>query len=184
MKGFQDKSVIVSHVFGNFDSLEWFANQVPYNISGNNVDLILYHRSRSFDGIEARYKITIVEMKKDTAGIEDFHQLLGYCQWAGEQLAEREHYLVQPVLLANDFDPSLFRLIDDLRLAFKEPQLIRYRYDHNGLRLEPAKHPSSIPTPIEQFEQGLDPERLQKVLKRRNILIDTARNAERIQDIW
>jgi hypothetical protein len=167
MKAFQEESGVVSHVFGGFDTLEWFANQVPYNISGNNIDLILYHRSKPIDGIDARYKITVVEMKKHKAGIEDFYQLLGYCQWAGDQLADREHYLVQPVLLANEFDESLFRLIGDLRLSYKEPLLIQYRYDQNGLRLELANQEIQTKLSLASSQiSPLNPERFEQVAKR------------------
>lgn len=167
MKAFQEKSVVASHIFGGFDTLEWFANQVPYNISGNNIDLLLYHRSKKIDGIDARYKITVVEMKKDKADIEDFYQLLGYCQWAGDQLAGREHYMVQPALLANEFDDNLFRLIADLRLSYKNPLLIQYRYDETGLRLEHAEPKVQTKLPLVGAEKNmLNPERVKKVLKR------------------
>ena len=147
MKALQEKSVVVTHLLGGADTIEWYANQVPYNISGNNIDMLLYHRSKPIDGVEARYKITVVELKKDKAGIEEFYQLMGYCQWAGDQLADREHYLIQPVLIASEFDERLYRLIEDFRPTCKMPLLIQYHYQEQKLTLEIVK-PRTTESPV------------------------------------
>jgi hypothetical protein len=166
MQAFQEKSATASHIFGDFDRLEWFANQIPYHIAGNNIDVMLYHRSKSFDGIDARYQISVIELKKERASLDEFYQLIGYCQWVGDQLANQEHNLVQPVLLARAFDSRLFQLVnEDLRLPYKKPLLVEYHYDENGLRLEFSQQQAL--EEIQSVENTLDPERYQQVVKRR-----------------
>lgn len=146
MSAFREKRSTVSHIFGDFTNLEWFANQIPYHVSGKTIDMMLYHRSKEFLGIDSRYKITIMELKRGTASIDTVKQLLTYCEWAADHLAQGDSHLIQPVIVAHDFEDSTLELLHSgyfsINPTFKEPQFVRYRYDFSsGLRLENVLNP-------------------------------------------
>ncbi len=148
MSAFREKRSTVSHIFGDFANLEWFANQIPYHVSGKTIDMMLYHRSKEFLGIDSRYKISILELKRGVASIDTMKQLLTYCEWAADHLAKGDSHLIQPVIVAYDFDDSALSLLHSdyfsINPTFKKPQMIRYRYNlGSGLRLENVLNPVS-----------------------------------------
>lgn len=54
-------------IFGPIEDLEWFANNVPYHVSGKNIDILCYHKNIKYTELPLRYKFSVVELKRDTA---------------------------------------------------------------------------------------------------------------------
>jgi hypothetical protein len=140
MLAFRDYSNVVSHIFGNYDNLEWYANEVPIDVGGSSIDIMLYHKTTlNGSSICARYQYTLIELKADKADLDILDQLQRYITWAGNTLAEGDHYLIQPVIVAYRFDEELINALKHLRVQHKPFLLIQYRYipnNNNGLRLE------------------------------------------------
>lgn len=144
MRSLREKSSTLTPVFGEFDNQEWFANQIPYHISGKTIDLMLYHRSKSFLDVDTRYQCTIAELKKDTATIDAAKQLYEYCSWAGDQIFKGDLHLVQPAIIAHDFDDELLAIteskLNTINPTFKPLKLIQYSYEPSyGLILQEVR---------------------------------------------
>ena len=165
MAAFRDKSNTVSHLFGNLANVEWFANQIPYHISGKTIDMLLYHRSKHYLGIDTRYQFTIMELKRETADLKALKQLLDYCEWAADHIAAGDAHLIQPTIIAYDFDVSVLELAQSEHLqvyaTYKPVKLVQYRYTAEmGLELQDILQPGS-PQPV-----VIDPKRVETVTKR------------------
>ncbi|MDO9576159.1 MAG: hypothetical protein Q7J55_06500 [bacterium] len=91
-------------IFGPVEDLEWFANNVPYHVTRKNIDILCYHKNIKYTGFPLRYKFSIVELKRDTAGDKDVSQVIEYSKWVAGRLAGSEIETVQPILIAFDFN--------------------------------------------------------------------------------
>jgi len=126
-------------IFGPAEDLEWFANNVPYHISGNNIDILCYHRSNKYTGFPLRYRYSIVELKRGAANGEDVSQVIEYSKWVGGRLASSEIETVQPILIANDFDET--GLIKAKNNDFSDRGLALYTYtvEDGNIRFDEVK---------------------------------------------
>lgn len=93
-------------VFGPVEDLEWFANNVPYHVTRKNIDVLCYHKNIKYTGFPLRYKFSVVELKRDTAGDKDVTQVIEYSKWVAGRLAGSEIETVQPILIAYDFSKA------------------------------------------------------------------------------
>ncbi|OYD16911.1 hypothetical protein CH333_02375 [candidate division WOR-3 bacterium JGI_Cruoil_03_44_89] len=91
-------------IFGPAEDLEWFANNVPYHVTRKNIDILCYHKNIKYTGFPLRYKFSVVELKRDTAGDKDVSQVIEYSKWVAGRLAGSEIETVQPILIAFDFN--------------------------------------------------------------------------------
>lgn len=173
MNAFRDLRSSFAPFFGNFSNIEWFANQIPYHVSGKTIDMMLYHRSQEFLGIDTRYQYTVIELKRGMADIKAVKQLFEYCGWVSDHIAAGESHLVQPLIVAHSFDQAVLNLLQSdyqtVSPTFKPLKLVQYRYDHsNGLRLQD----------ILLQAEGLNDERYQKV---RSQYLRKGRRAKNLQ---
>ena len=90
-------------LFGPIEDIEWYANNIPYHISRKNIDILCFHKNFKYTGLPFRYRYSIIELKKDTAKPQDISQLIRYSQWAGSRLANGEIEMIQPILIAANF---------------------------------------------------------------------------------
>lgn len=68
---------------------------------------------RTPDGkFDLRYRYTVCGLKKDKADLNDLYQLLNYSQAVGNNLAERDFHLAQPILIAYDFEEQVKKAIE------------------------------------------------------------------------
>lgn len=126
----------LDQLVGSLNELEYFGNNVPYGVGGENADLLLLHKR---DG--KRFKATIFELKKDEITDSTVNQVLdpewqNYAKWVG-QLATA--YVeppvvsleIQPILVGFGVDASAKRRIDELETQynlFSRQTRIRYRH--------------------------------------------------------
>ena len=144
LKAIGDGDTRIKPVVGDLQSIEWYANNVPYHVAGKNIDLLLYHKAEQFSpklNIAPRVQYSVVELKRDKAKLEDLHQLINYCEWAGAQLAEGELYMVKPVLVARGFSSELLEFIPKYRLGFKPVALVSYEFGDDGLTFVQEHYP-------------------------------------------
>jgi hypothetical protein len=125
----------VRTIFGPEQDLEWFANNVPYHVAGRNIDVLAFHSTSQYYGASIRYRYSIVELKRDRAIIGDVEQLIGYSKWVAGRLAYSETDMVQPVLIANEFQAEAISraLYSDWPIY-----LIEYRVEDNDIILRPV----------------------------------------------
>ena len=136
LKAMDEKGAGIVPIVGPLGDVEWYANNVPYHVSGSNIDILVYHRTEALSSsvpIAPRVQYSIVELKKDAADRESLDQLLDYCEWAGGQLAGGEPYMVKPVLVARRFAKDLTSHLQNLRLSYKPVTLVRYSLEEQGL---------------------------------------------------
>lgn len=93
-------------IFGPVEDVEWFANNVPYHVTRKNIDILSYHKNIKYTGFPLRYKFSVVELKRDTAGDKDVTQVIEYSKWVTGRLAGSEIETVQPILIAYDFSKA------------------------------------------------------------------------------
>lgn len=94
-------------LFGPPEHLEWFANNVPFHVTGRNIDLLCYHAEPPFQAGGLRYKYTVVELKRGRVTPDHLMQLLGYARWVAGRLADGEDEIVQPVLIGEAIPPAV-----------------------------------------------------------------------------
>lgn len=116
-------------------------------------------------GIDTRYQFTVMELKRETADLKALKQLLDYCEWVSDNLSKGDAYLIQPTLVAYDFDKSVMELAQSEHLqlyaTYKPVKLIQYRYDPAvGLELQDILQPDAVQTTV------IDPKRVETVTKR------------------
>ncbi|WP_303674833.1 hypothetical protein [Vampirovibrio chlorellavorus] len=157
LRAYQTKSATFSSIFGGFDRLEWMGSKIPYDITGKNIDLLLYHRAKTPDEqFSPRYKYSVVELKRETADLAALYQVLNYSQAVGNNLAEGDFHLVQPVLIAHDFTDDVLKAVELGFSNHKKPILVSYRYvQDEGLTLEIInKHDNDSPSPTKPIKRN------------------------------
>jgi len=151
---------------GPLNELEYFGNNVPYGVGGENADLLLLHKANG-----KRFKATIFELKKDMILDSTVNQVLdpewqNYAKWVG-QLATAyveppvDSLEIQTILVGFGADPSAKRRVDELerkyqlfsrkteikyrhrdkvRVRVKKPILISYLVHDNLINLQILKY--------------------------------------------
>lgn len=133
-------------IFGAQGGIEMFANYVPINISGGNIDLVVYHR-KTAAGVDVRHKISIVELKKDDAGADALREIDNYTRWFARNITGAENSdVIQPIIIAGDFEEDeIFPGCRHWNLSARKPRLFRYRAE--SVDKESAKkNPVSVKT--------------------------------------
>ena len=111
---------------GDPADIEVFANYVPITISGGNIDLVIYHR-KEVSGLRVRYKISIIELKKDRAGAEALLEIEKYVRWFVRNVVGVEKSdTIQPMLIARDFSDDARLRRQHWNLCERKPRLFKY----------------------------------------------------------
>ena len=128
-------------IVGNPSDIEMFANYVPITISGGNIDLVVYHH-REAAGLRVRYKISVIELKKDRAKPDALRELSGYVRWFVRNIVGPETAdIIQPVLIANSFHGDVPVGCRHWNLSERKPLLFKYSVSGPGaLRFEEVSH--------------------------------------------
>jgi hypothetical protein len=117
---------------GDLKDIECFANYVPVNIAGGNIDLIVYHKKK-INGIEIMYKITIVELKKGGVNKNGIIEIENYVKWATENIASSDVEIIQPVLIGRKILDNAIDRCKHYAINDRKPILIEYN-------VEPSKY--------------------------------------------
>jgi hypothetical protein len=126
----------LDQLVGPLHELEYFGNNVPYGVGGENADLLLLHKKNG-----KRFKATIFELKKDEITDSTVNQVLdpewqNYAKWVG-QLATAyveppvDSLEIQPILVGFGINTSAKRRIGELEKRynlFSRKTRIRYRH--------------------------------------------------------
>ncbi len=123
-------------IFGPVEDLEWFANNVPYHVTGRNIDILCYHKNMKYTEFPLRYKFSVVELKRDTADDKDVSQVIGYSKWVAGRLAESEIETVYPILVAFDFNDSAKQKARNSDFSDRGIVFFKYRVENNDLKFE------------------------------------------------
>lgn len=126
----------VEKLFGPRDDLEWFANNVPYHVSGKNIDILCYHKNKKYTGIPLRYKFRVVELKRDRANDQNILQVIEYSKWVAGRLAGSEIETVQPILIAFDFNRKALEKARNSDFNERDILLVKYRVENGDVTLE------------------------------------------------
>lgn len=110
---------------GDLNDIETFANYVPTNIAGGNIDVIVYHK-RAVNGVEMRYKISVVELKKGNIDERAVIEVEEYAKWASEHLAENDAEMIQPVLIGKKATERAIARCKHYGISRRKPILIEY----------------------------------------------------------
>jgi len=130
MENFDKNNSDLIDVFGPREEIEWFTNYVPYGMEGSNIDALSYHER---DGIT--YKISVVELKRTKKeGVVD--QVMGYSRWVSKYLADDDDFMVQPIVIANDFDEKDKKKARN-QYRKRKPKLVEYRIEDEEVVLDP-----------------------------------------------
>ena len=125
---------VLSNIVGPLSELEYFGNNVPYGVGGENADLLLLHKK---EGV--RFKATIFELKKDQVNEDTVNQVLdpvwqNYAKWVGQLVTAYVEPLVhnlqiQPILLGSNVDQTAIDRIIQLQTQYRlftQETVIRY----------------------------------------------------------
>ncbi len=94
-----DKDIpVLDELVGKKEDLEFKGNHIQYGISGDTVDILLLHR-RKINGIEYRYKATVIEVKKDKINEDNVDQALRYTKWIAQLVTFNNVSAIQPVVI-------------------------------------------------------------------------------------
>lgn len=132
-----DKKDKCSLIIDDIKNIETFSNYMPLNIAGSNLDfLVLHHRTVENKTPRLRYKITIIELKAGVCRIEGLYEIEKYTRWVNENIANNEINIIQPVLIAYDYDKKVKQKNEYWNLSIRKPILLKYRKtDCNNLSL-------------------------------------------------
>jgi len=127
----------IREIFGPVEDLEWFANNVPYYVTRrNNMDILCYHNSTRYTGLRLRYKFSVVELRRDTANADDVSQVISYSKWVAGRLADGEVEIVQPILIAHDFNDDAVLKAKNSDFNDRGISFIKYRVEANDMKFE------------------------------------------------
>lgn len=113
-------------IFGHPESIEMFANYIPINVAGGNIDLVVYHR-REIAGVSVRNKISIVELKKGKANNRALAELENYTRSFIQHVIDFEGAdVIQPIIIANDFTKEVVKACEYWNLCARKPLLFKY----------------------------------------------------------
>lgn len=120
---------------GDISDIESFSNYAPINISGGNVDIMVYHK-RKINGNNIRYKITIIELKKGSIGIESIYEIEQYVKWLSENIANSDAEMIQPVLIGRKIKPGVVARCKYYSISTRKPILIEYSVDYSNYNIK------------------------------------------------
>jgi len=137
----------LDQLVGPLNELEYFGNNVPYGVGGENADLLLLHKRN-----DKRFKATIFELKREEITDSTVNQVLdpewqNYAKWVG-QLATAyveppvDSLEIQPILVGFGVEASAKRRInrlEELYRLFSKETSIKYR--HRGKVVIKVKDP-------------------------------------------
>lgn len=117
---------------GDPDSIEWFANEVPYHVSGKSIDILLYHHS-TYSGISFRSKYSVIELKRDRSSPEDVTQVIEYSKWVTSRMAGGDPEMVQPIIIAHSFPQDVMLKACHSEFSRKSVRLVEYLIENDDI---------------------------------------------------
>jgi len=116
----------LTKVFGKTEDIEWYANNVPYHVSGKNIDILVYHKNMRYTGYPLRYQYSVVELKRDKATDKTISQVIDYSKWVSSRLANSEIETVQPIVIAHEFADTAIQ--KSKMIEFNNRKVLLFRY--------------------------------------------------------
>jgi RecB family endonuclease NucS len=99
-------------------------------VNGNklkNIDILCYHKNDRYTGFPLRYKFSVVELKRDIADDAAVTQVINYSKWVTGRLAGNEIEVVQPILIAFDFNVKA--KLKAKNSDFNEKEILFFKYE-------------------------------------------------------
>jgi len=127
-------------ILGPAEDLEWFANNVPYHITRKNIDILCYHKNIKYTGYPLRYKFSVIELKRDSANDKDVLQLIEYCKWVAGRLAGSDIEIVQPILIAYNFDRNAKSKAKNSDFSNRGIKFFKYEVINNDIKFEEVQY--------------------------------------------
>jgi hypothetical protein len=122
------------HLIGEYRDI---LNYVPTSFN-TVMDLFLTHVTQ-VDSVDILHKFTCIELKTDDAREGDLHQVIRYENWLVRKLASGDSEMVQPLIVAHDFDDRVLTYVDRRKqIEDKTVRLVAYGVDpgRNVISLE------------------------------------------------
>lgn len=122
---------VLRDIVGKKEDLEFYGNHIQYGIAGDTVDILLLHR-RKINGIEYRYKATVIEVKRDKINERDVDQALRYTKWIAQLVTFNNISAIQPVIIGKPpSDRQVNGIITSIRdlnaRGIRAPIFLKYR---------------------------------------------------------
>jgi len=135
-----------TRVFGNFDYISHQVVASPFKPIDymDKMDIYGYNYIENFKTID---KHKIIEIKKDTAGIEEVNQLLKYVDFVKDEIANRNYDNISAYLVAYDFKDEAKEYLKTISRKFvigtkpvisrewNDINLVKYKYDKINKKL-------------------------------------------------
>lgn len=127
-----DKNVpVICDIVGNKEDLEFHGNHIQYGISGDTIDILLLHH-RKINGVEYRYKATVIEVKKDRINEDNVKQVLKYTKWIAQLVTFNNISSIQPVIIGKyPNDIQIIKIKEKIKnlndLGIRTPIFIKYK---------------------------------------------------------
>jgi len=125
------KNKLLEKLFGKTEDIEWYANNVPYHVSGKNIDILVYHKNMRYTGYPLRYQYSVVELKRDIADDRTISQVINYSKWVASRLANSEIEAVQPIVIAHDFTDTAIQKSKMIEFNNRKNILFKYKVVNN-----------------------------------------------------
>ena len=131
MRYIDQKIPILKEVVGDLNDLEFHGNHIQYGIAGDTVDILLLHK-RTINGIEYRYKATVMEIKKDKITEDNVDQVLRYTKWIAQLVTFNNISAIQPVVIGKQPSNSQINKIkekikDLTKRGIRTPIFLEYK---------------------------------------------------------
>jgi hypothetical protein len=103
-------------------------NYVPTSFN-TIMDLFLTHVTQ-VDSVDILHKFSCLELKTDIGGQRELQQLIKYENWLVRRLANGDTEMVQPMMIAKSFEPSVLEYVSRRKyLEAKTVRLLTYEVD-------------------------------------------------------
>jgi len=126
-------------ILGSEKDIKWFGNYLAFGFGGSNFDAMVIHE-RDIGEYKARYKISLIELKKDTVGEGDIRQVLEYSKWVSMFLAGGDISMIQPILIGNKIKDNALELAKSSALT-RRPKLVEYYIENERMVINPVFNP-------------------------------------------
>jgi hypothetical protein len=123
----------LQEIVGPPELISWYGNYLPYSIGGGNIDVMIFHEYPA--GSKHLFKITVIELKRDTANEGSVSEVVNYAKWVAKFLCQGEEAMVQPALIAHRIDNPALLLAEQVALP-RKPILAEYQVQQDQMHFD------------------------------------------------
>ena len=123
-----------------YNDLEYFANNFPYGIGGEKVDILTIHKNNTI----SRDKANVIELKRDNLKKEDLDQVLDYTKWMSQMIFGCDNSIskgkIQPILIGFKTTERFLKYAKQLKFETRRPIILEYYIANNTVNFKKIKY--------------------------------------------